>query len=146
MAGRYWHPYFAYTRAGLVEAGCTVPAFNHLAHSTGLCAAPLRGGVRPNMQVNLTLAWIISSVTTTWLVSRFSGADDMAQAPALSATGVTYRAAVSSDGDATTNRPVALRARTSGLYISSACAGGCTKLPGVVARATYEYRCSPRVR
>ena len=33
-----------------------------------------------------------------------------------------------------------LRPKTSGEYISSALAGGTTNVPGVVARATYEYR------
>src|SRR4051812_38898896 len=37
----------------------------------------------------------------------------------------------------TTNVPPSLRPFTAGLYISSACAGGRTNVPGVVARATY---------
>ena len=36
----------------------------------------------------------------------------------------------------TVNVPPSLRPRTPGLYISSACAGGLMKVPGVVARAT----------
>ena len=36
------------------------------------------------------------------------------------------------------NTPPSLRPCTAGLYISSACAGGRTKTPGVVARATYD--------
>jgi hypothetical protein len=36
----------------------------------------------------------------------------------------------------TVNHPPSLRPRTAGLYISSAYAGGLTKLPAVVARAT----------
>src|SRR5438270_922726 len=35
------------------------------------------------------------------------------------------------------NTPPSLRPWTAGLYISSACAGGRTNTPGVVARATY---------
>jgi pimeloyl-ACP methyl ester carboxylesterase len=38
----------------------------------------------------------------------------------------------------TITRSLALRPKTSGEYISSALAGGTTKSPGVVARATYE--------
>lgn len=37
----------------------------------------------------------------------------------------------------TTTRSVPLRPKVSGWYISSALAGGTTKLPGVVARAMY---------
>src|SRR5262249_9512205 len=39
----------------------------------------------------------------------------------------------------TMRRSPAPRPNTSGLYISSAFGGGTTKLPGVVARATYVY-------
>jgi hypothetical protein len=38
----------------------------------------------------------------------------------------------------TITQSLALRPKTSGEYISSALAGGTTKVPGVVARATYE--------
>src|SRR6266487_6320972 len=41
------------------------------------------------------------------------------------------------DFTVTLNTPPSLRPWTAGLYISSACAGGRTKTPGVVARATY---------
>src|SRR5258705_11347294 len=37
----------------------------------------------------------------------------------------------------TVKTPPSLRPCTAGLYISSACAGGRTNVPGVVARATY---------
>jgi hypothetical protein len=38
----------------------------------------------------------------------------------------------------TVNTPPSLRPFTAGLYISSACTGGRTNTPGVVARATYD--------
>src|SRR5438094_278116 len=41
------------------------------------------------------------------------------------------------DFTVTVNTPPSLRPWTAGLYISSACAGGRTNTPGVVARATY---------
>jgi hypothetical protein len=39
----------------------------------------------------------------------------------------------------TITQSLLLRPKTSGEYISSALAGGTTKVPGVVARATYVY-------
>jgi hypothetical protein len=39
----------------------------------------------------------------------------------------------------TITQSLLLRPKTSGEYISSALAGGTTNIPGVVARATYEY-------
>ncbi len=39
----------------------------------------------------------------------------------------------------TITQSLLLRPKTSGEYISSALVGGTTKIPGVVARATYEY-------
>ena len=39
----------------------------------------------------------------------------------------------------TITQSLPLRPKTSGEYISSALAGGTTNVPGVVARATYEY-------
>ena len=47
--------------------------------------------------------------------------------------GGTHRSA---PGATTVKLPPSLRPYTAGLYISSACAGGRTKVPGVVARAT----------
>ena len=35
------------------------------------------------------------------------------------------------------------RPNVSGMYISSAFGGGTTNVPGVVARATYSYACTP---
>jgi hypothetical protein len=43
----------------------------------------------------------------------------------------------------TLTRSALLRPKVSGEYISSALAGGVTKLPGVVARATYLYSQTP---
>src|SRR5262249_40812758 len=43
----------------------------------------------------------------------------------------------------TTTRSVAPRPKVSGWYISSAFGGGTTKVPGVVARATYAYSQTP---
>src|SRR5215212_9591582 len=43
----------------------------------------------------------------------------------------------------TITRSLPPRPNVSGMYISSALGGGTTKLPGVVARATYSYVCTP---
>src|SRR5882724_1605267 len=55
------------------------------------------------------------------------------------ATGNRQGPAASTHGfrSVTVKTPPSLRPCTAGLYISSACAGGRTNVPGVVARATY---------